>query len=303
MSGFGVKRTVPLLKAMNLVTSKPASDIALVAPGARGRMLTLVPWRGHALIGTAQSAALAKPDDTGVTTEELEAFVSDVNGAFPALKLSASDVTLVHRGVVPAADKSNGAPELRPAPAIYDHATEGAPGAFTVIGVKYTTARRVAERTVDLVARRLGKRMARSRTASTVLPGAGIADHEALTIETARAAEVDLSMAEIRHLIGRYAERAAEIVRLMRDRPDLRAPLSPSGPTLRAEIVYAIRQEMSMRLADVIVRRTGVGAVGRPDEETLRNAAEIAARELEWDIARTEDEIARVNAVYAIGNG
>ena len=35
--------TVPLLKAMNLVTSKPASDIALAAPTSKGRMLTLVP--------------------------------------------------------------------------------------------------------------------------------------------------------------------------------------------------------------------------------------------------------------------
>src|SRR5829696_9374707 len=36
MSMFGVRRDVPLVKAMSLVTSKPASDIALAAPGRSG---------------------------------------------------------------------------------------------------------------------------------------------------------------------------------------------------------------------------------------------------------------------------
>jgi hypothetical protein len=39
---------VPMVKAMNLVTTMRASDIALAAPSSAGRMLTLVPWRGRA---------------------------------------------------------------------------------------------------------------------------------------------------------------------------------------------------------------------------------------------------------------
>ena len=303
MTALGVKRTVPLLKAMNLVTSKPANDIALVAPGASGRMLTLVPWRGRALVGTAQSSALVGAADTDVSSAEVETFIADANRAFPALQLTPTDVTLVHRGVVPAAEGAKGLPELRPSPAIYDHAAEGAPGAFTVIGVKYTTARRVAERTIDLVARRLKKRIARSRTATTLLPGAGIADHEALTIETARATGIDLSMGEIRHLIGRYAERTADIVRLMHDRADLRGAISASAPTMRAEIVYTIRHEGALHLTDILVRRTGAGAAGRPDDDTIRGAAEIAARELEWDISRRSEEVAAIDRVYRIVPG
>lgn len=302
MTSLGVRRTVPLLKAMNLVTAKPAGDIALVAPGASGRMLTLVPWRGRALVGTAQSPALTDAFDTGVTLAEVETFIADANRAFPALQLTPADVTLVHRGVVPAADGTK-TPELRPSPAILDHGSDGAPGAYTVIGVKYTTARRVAETTVDLVARGLRKRIARSRTATMVLPGAGIADHEALIIETARAGDVELSMAEIRHLIGRYAERAADIVRLMRNRADLRGAVSASAPTLRAEVVYAIRHEAAVHLTDIAVRRTGAGAAGRPDDDTIRGMAAIAARELEWDAARTHDEIAAVDRVYDITPG
>lgn len=300
MSALGVSRTLPLLKAMNLVTTKPASDIALVGASPAGRALTLVPWRGRALVGTAQSATLVQPGDTSVSAAEVEAFVREANHAFPALRLSAADVTLVHRGVVPAAEGTKGTPELRPAPAIYDHASEGAPGAFTVIGVKYTTARRVAERTVDQVARRLGKRLAPSRTAATVLPGAGIADHEALAIETARGVDLDLPIAGIRHLIARYAERTPDIIRLMHQRPELREPLTPTSPTVGAEIVYTIQHEMAVRLSDIIIRRTGIGASGRPDDATIRACAAIAARELDWDEARSDEEVGMVEAFYQI---
>ena len=134
-----VERPFPLLRAMNLVTSKPASDMALAAPGRDGRMLTLVPWRGRALVGTSQSTQLVEPGALSIGAAEIEAFISDANVAFPALKLSADDVTLVHRGVVPAVLR-HGRPDLKPSPEIIDHGN----GAVTVVGVKFTSARGVA---------------------------------------------------------------------------------------------------------------------------------------------------------------
>ena len=99
-----MQRDVPLLLALNVVTSKPASDIALAAPGRDGRMLTLVPWRGKALIGTGQSDDFRQPADTAtVSRAEVEAFVANANVAFPALHLTLDDIRLVHRGLVPAA--------------------------------------------------------------------------------------------------------------------------------------------------------------------------------------------------------
>src|SRR5690349_7680611 len=222
MRMFGVEREVLLLKATNLVTSKPASDIALAAPGREGRMLTLVPWRGHALVGTSQSYTFCGPDDTRVTSAEVDAFVADANAAFPSLHLTLEDVTLVHRGVVPAQRGKGGLPDLLAAPRIVNHAREGAPGAMTVVGVKYTTARGVAARVVSRAGALLGKRLPSSRTDRTVLPGAGIADHEALAIETARAVGLELAPPIIRHLTMLYGDRCAPIIRLMAEHTDWR---------------------------------------------------------------------------------
>jgi glycerol-3-phosphate dehydrogenase len=296
MHAVGVSRPYPLLKAMNLVTTRPASDIALAAPTASGRMLTLVPWRARAIVGTSQSATLVGPEDTGVTPAEIDAFIAEANDAFPALRLSRGDVTLVHRGLVPATGGNT--PQLRASPEVIDHAREGAAGAFTVIGVKYTTARGVAERTVDTVARALGVPVKRSRSATTVLPGAGIGDHEALAIETSRAAGIELAPETTRRLTRVYAEGVAEIVRLIAERPALAERLTSDTDTIAAEVVHAIRREMAVRLADVVIRRTGLGAAGHPGTAPVAACAAIAARELGWDQARATQEILAVDAFY-----
>jgi glycerol-3-phosphate dehydrogenase len=297
MRMFGVADDVPVLKAMNLVTSKRASDMALAAPGADGRMLTLVPWRGHALVGTSHSEGLVQPHDTSVTAAEVDAFITRANEAFPALTLTRADVTLVHRGAVPAKTGADGRPDLLPAAEVHDHAGSGA---FSVVGVKYTTARAVAERAVMKIGRRIGRRIAPSRTAVTVLPGAGIADHEALAIETARTAGLELPLPTIRHLIGRYAEAAAPIVRLMAERTEWRAPIGETGPAVGAEVIHVIRDEMAVRLTDVVIRRTGLGSAGYPGAAIVQTCAWLAARELGWDSTRAAQEIAAVDDFYRI---
>jgi glycerol-3-phosphate dehydrogenase len=300
MAAFGVSREFPLLKALNLVTGRPATDLALAAPTAAGRMLTLVPWRTRALVGTSHSASFAAPGDTEVTAAEIAAFIAEANEAFPGLKLTSADVTLVHRGVLPATAGRNGRPELLAAPEILDHTADGAPGAFTVVGIKYTTARGVAERVTTRVAGRLGKRVPSSRTGSRLLPGAGIADHESVALRTAAAFDMELPTATIQHLIARYAERSADIIRLAGERDDLRSTIGTRIPTIGAEVVYAIRSEMARRLTDIIMRRTAVGAAGHPGDDAVRACARIAAAELGWDDREVRQEIAAVEQFYVI---
>jgi len=297
---FGVERPLPLVKAMNLVTTKPASDMALAAPGRDGRMLTLTPWRGRALVGTSQSSSFVQPGDTAVTAGEIDRFIAEANHAFPALRLQRGDITLIHRGVVPAIARRDGKPDLKPSSEVLDHAGDGAAGAITLIGVKYTTARAAAERAVTVVSKRLGRRLPLSRTSVTTLPGAGIADHEALAIEAARRLRMDVPLPLIRHLIRLYAESVPSMITLLHQRPDLREPLDPSVETIGAEVLHVIRHEMALRLSDIVVRRTGVGTAGPPPRGAIETAARIAAEELGWDSQRMVDEIAAVRKIYEI---
>jgi glycerol-3-phosphate dehydrogenase len=308
MKMFGVARDLPLAKAMNLVTSKRASDIALAAPSPKGYMLTLVPWHGRALVGTWQSGALAASADLAPTGAEVDGFIADVNAAFPALKLTRDDITLVHRALVPSAPRRSrpeGASRRSPgqggflsAPQILDHARDGAPGAMSVVGIKYTTARAVGARAAALAAKALGGSTRRTDTDTAILPGAGIADHEALAIETARAVHLELAPPIIRHLMGIYGDRAAAIVRIMAERSEWRMPLVPGRLTVGAEVIHAIRDEMAMTLADIVIRRTELGAMEHPGADLVKAMAAIAAEELGWDADRRDREIAAVDAFY-----
>jgi glycerol-3-phosphate dehydrogenase len=297
---FGVERPLPLVAAMNFVTTAPAAGIALAAPTAAGRMLTLVPWRDRSIVGTSHSSRLATPDDACASTAEVEAFIQEANEAFPALGLTPHHITLVHRGLVPAAVSRRGEPGLAPAPAIEDHVADGVPGALTIVGVKYTTARGVAERAVDRAANRLGRRLPASTTAVTVLPGAGFDDYEGLAIETARRAGLGLAPSVLQRLSALYGERSADIIHLMRDRPELQTPVAEGSAATGAEIVHVIREEMAVRLPDVVLRRTGLGAAGHPGADVLAACARIAAAELGWSAQRTATEAAAVEAAYRI---
>jgi len=172
----GARPRWPLLKAMNLVTSRPARKAAVVGATRAGRALVMLPWQGRTLVGTSESTDERQPDDQSARREEVHAFLDDINETFPALGLRPEEVTLVHRGIVPAA-AANGRLSLLAHARIIDHAEDGGtPGLISIVGVKYTTARAVAERAVNLILHKLGRSPVACRTAETVLPESGLDD-------------------------------------------------------------------------------------------------------------------------------
>jgi glycerol-3-phosphate dehydrogenase len=158
----GIERApLPLLRAWNLVLRRAVVRDEAVGGSDDGRFFFLVPWRGAALLGTdyARGDSVAGPTD-------VERLVSTASRAFPWAGVLREDVTLVHRGLVPG---SGGADGLWTRQRLTDHARDGAPGLLSAVGVKYTTARAVAEQAVDRVALQLDARVAPCRTAETPL--------------------------------------------------------------------------------------------------------------------------------------
>ncbi|HEX6324619.1 MAG TPA: FAD-dependent oxidoreductase [Vicinamibacterales bacterium] len=293
----GVRLDVPLVRAMNVMTSRPAADIGLAAPTSTGRMLTIVGWRGRALAGTGQSERLVPFDAQPPDREEVLAFIAQVNDAFPTFKLQPSEVTLVHHAVVPAEDRS-GRPELKPEPELIAHAKDGAPGFYTLIGVKYTTARQAAEDAVTRIGADLARKPGTSRSATDVLPTAEIADVEAIAIEAARAAGLELPTAQIGHLSAWYGSATPPVIALMADRPEWREPLGADTQVTGAEIAHAARHEQALRLRDAVLRRTLLGSAGHPGAGAVDKAAAIMAEIHGWDAARVAEEKRLLEAVY-----
>jgi glycerol-3-phosphate dehydrogenase len=196
----GLRRPpAPLLRARNLVLRRPPAVPFAAGAASGGRFLFLVPWQGRTIAGTSYEPAQAPPTDP-------LAFLDEAARAFPWAGIGRDDVSLVHEGLVPGRDGASG---LATRPRLLDHeAEDGLPGLVSLQGVKYTTARLVAERAVDLVVRRLSREAPPCRTAVTPLPQArlpsgplaeralrAVRDEMALTLADAVLRRLDLGTA------------------------------------------------------------------------------------------------------------
>jgi glycerol-3-phosphate dehydrogenase len=59
---------------------------------------------------------------------------------------------------------------------------------------------------------------------------------------------------------------------------------------------------MAVTLADAIIRRTPIGALGYPGDEALERAAAVVGGELGWSAARRQEEVDSVKRFYGIVN-
>jgi glycerol-3-phosphate dehydrogenase len=135
-----------------------------------------------------------------------------------------------------------------------DHAsTDGIRRLLSVEGVKYTTARRVAERVVDGVFNNLGRISPPCRTA-------------------------DLRL----------------------DEPGSETYLEPNGAVARADIIHAIREEMALKLSDIVFRRSHLGTLPMVSRITLEQMSHVAGAELGWNASRQEAEVEDVIRQFGI---
>ena len=70
------------------------------------------------------------------------------------------------------------------------------------------------------------------------------------------------------------------------------------------EIRFLIRHEVVVRLSDIVLRRTGLAITGEISSDLIAAIAAVAADELGWDAARTQQEtdafIKELNTFYGV---
>lgn len=295
-------------KGVHLVTRPLLGDAAVGLPTRHraqaviqrgGRHIFVIPWRGRSLIGTTNVPFAGTPDEVGVTRADIDGFLDDINRALPGAELTVADVRHAFAGLYPLTEEEI-KPDVYQGTGFYqlvDHAARGeAEGFVSVLGAKYTTARRLAERAIDLVIRKLGRRPVPCATHETPLAGGDIDDLAGFRRAVAdrhgqRASEVVLD-----HLVAHYGREAETL--LADPAPGALDRLSPDLPIVEAEIRHAATDEMALHLDDIVFRRTGLGTLGHPGEAALARAAAIAGEILGWDAARQRAEIDRTVRYY-----
>lgn len=271
---------------------------ALLSRGARH--LFLVPWRDCTLVGVWHVVYDGDPDAYVVSDREIETFLAEFNATFPGARLRREDLARWNTGLVLFGENRPGQRDLSYGHRswIVDHARrDGLDGLVTVIGVRYTTARRVAERTIDLVFRKLGRAGAPSRTAHRPLWGGDFDDFGALESDVRRDSGGLVPDGLLEPLLRNYGTGCRDVLREARGDPSLAAPVA--GTTvLRAELVHAVRNEAARTLADAVLRRTDLATGRFPGDRALAESADVLATLLGWSADRREREIAAVKGTF-----
>lgn len=118
-------------------------------PGAQ--TLFLIPRKGSLLAGTGHAPWTGGPEKPTPNPQQLLGFLHELNMAVPGLKLVPADIRMVFPGLLPV--RHAGGCVLKESPVIMDHGKSGGPeGFFSISGVKFTTARHVAQQTLRRIA-------------------------------------------------------------------------------------------------------------------------------------------------------
>ena len=289
-----------LSKAMNVIVARSMNGRHAVGGPAGSRLLFIAPWRGRVLVGTGHDRFDGAPDDVIARRPEVARFLSEVNQAFPGLAIGLDDVSLVHRGLLPARDGTGSHVRLLKKSTVRDHRADGIDGLLSILGVRYTTARDTARQAVETVFSALGRPAPVCRTDETPLVGGDIDDLDRFVRDAERAETPGVSVATRRRLALSYGSTQGSLLAALRATPADRAALGVACEVTRAEVRHAVREEMAVRLSDAVMRRTEAGSAGHPGDDALRAAAGVMAEELGWPPARVDEEVAGAQQAFVI---
>jgi glycerol-3-phosphate dehydrogenase len=279
-------------EGIHIITSKHllSGKFTVASMTPSGRHFFLIPWRNHTLIGTTDKPFTGNPDDYHVTRESIMELIDDINSSFSDGKLSYADVKHTYGGLRPLVEEDTSETYTSSRRyEIYDNQKDGLNGLITVEGGKYTTSRKLAENCLKIVSSKMERSLSQSVTDKQFLTGCEIKNLNAFLSDIQKE-NSDFGKPTMDYLGRNYGTEYAEIIKLARTDKALSETLNDDGEIM-AEVIFAVREEMARTLADIVMRRTGIGTLGNPGENILRKVANVAAKELNWDANKIEQEI------------
>jgi glycerol-3-phosphate dehydrogenase len=260
MAAGGIEEREPLVrpgKGIHIVFDRRLTNYAIVAKGIDGRQIFIEPWQNVTIVGTTDDDFYGDPDDVRATSDEVRYLVQGTARVFPSIQTARAIGTTA--GVRPTLYcYGPNEDELSRDHRIVDHARNGAPGLYSMVGGKLASYRLFAEEMTDVLVARFSLAARPCTTATAFLPG-GDANVDSLALSERIGVDAILA----RRMTYRHGGRAVRIEERIARRPAEAAVVCPCEPVSEAEVRYVVRHEMAMTVDDVSRRtRLGLGACG-----------------------------------------
>lgn len=239
----------------------PGNHALMVPKTDDGRVLFLVPWHGKVIVGTTDTPIQEASLEPKARETEIE-FILKTAGSYLTRPPQRSDVRSVFAGLRPLAagnGQQKGTKEVS-----RSHKLIVAPsGLVTILGGKWTTFRKMAEEALDTIELTANWPRIKSSTRN-------LAIHAAVQPVPG-------------YKLSYYGTDARQIEALIKENPELGEYLSHKLEIRKAQVIWAVRQEMARTVEDVLSRR--VRALLLDARESIRMAPETArlmAQELNY---------------------
>jgi glycerol-3-phosphate dehydrogenase len=252
-------------------------DAAIMVPRTSdGRVLFMIPWHGHILVGTTDTPLAEVRLEPVATDEEID-FILETAAQYLVRRPTRSDVQSVFAGIRPLIRGVESGPT---AALSREHAIQVArSGLLTIAGGKWTTYRRMAEDCVDHAAT-----LARLEERPCVTRGLKIHGWHEHPEEFGD--------------LWYYGAAAASVRQLMQTTSEFAARLHEALPICAAQVVWAVRQEMARTVDDVLARRTRALLLNaRAAVAMAPETARLMAAELGYDAQWQQSQVAQFTAI------
>jgi glycerol-3-phosphate dehydrogenase len=261
------------------------------------RMVFAIPRAGITYLGTTDTDYGKAIDQPKATKADVEYILKAANFMFPEAHLKLEDVQSSWAGLRPLIhQEGKSASELSRKDEIFESET----GLISIAGGKLTGYRKMAERIVNLVCKRLNIQE-KCKTKNLRLTGGDFDSNEDfqkfIQMRIGEAKQILAKAHEISLLAYRYGANIDLIIEKAfewRNRFD-----DPTQLLVAAEIHYGIQYEQLARLSDFLIRRTGRLYFERPFlEKHYKFIAAEMGQQLNWNASELEENLAEFEVAF-----
>ncbi|MGM8363738.1 FAD-dependent oxidoreductase [Flavobacterium sp. ARAG 55.4] len=205
----------------------------LIPKTSDGRVLFIIPWHDKLLLGTTDTAVNQILLEPKPLKEEIDFIISHFN-KYAVKSITDTDISSVFVGLRPLIKEGSG---TNTAVLSREHLIQIYPsGLVNVSGGKWTTYRNMAEETINKALSHSGLNFVRCKTKRLKIHG--FSHHK-------NNSHLDI-----------YGSDSELILQMMKKDCSLSEKIHPSYPYTKAEIVWAVENEMALTVEDILARRT-----------------------------------------------
>ncbi len=252
------------------------SDALMIPKTRDGRVLFAVPWHGKLVVGTTDTLREKPKLEPEALQKEID-FVLETAGGYLTRKPTRADVKAVFAGLRPLARPQEGSTKTKEISRSHKVIISDS-GLVTLTGGKWTTFRKMGEDTIDYFQQITGENPAPSNSLDMKIHG---------YTDQLPSGHWQL-----------YGSDAQAIQKLAAENPEIAEKLHPDFPNIAAEVIWAVRNEMAMKVEDVLSRRIRILILdAQAAMDSAEKVAQIMAKELKKDEAWISKEIQDFNKV------